>query len=431
MNKKVLILCNDFPPINSIGAERPFSWYLYFKEFGLHPIVITKNWTTNGNNVNPIVNENMKIENTEFGEIIRAANCRTLSIRFHDFFGNNYKSLRKLITLIEITFGFYFRPFDRHRNIYITANEYLKKNKVDYILATGEPFILLRYATILGRRYNVKSLIDFRDGWYLNHKFGITSKNQGINLNLIGRVERFINEKFTRNWELIIEKKAANLATAIITVDPEMAVRLGKLHNRKVHIIYNGFWEYYENSNQKKSKDKIIINHTGTLAPGQELELFLNVLLELFYGNVINENNFQFNLIGLEYFPDRMTRLNPYSELIGKIVFTTPRLNKEDAIKSNLNADYLILFTDPNLSAIYAKTYDYIACKKPILVVPGDKKLLDGLILNYNLGVVLENSDQIKHFISSVHKRLEPPLEVKDFTRIKQAENLAQLILKS
>ena len=32
---KALILCNDFPPINSIGAERPYSWFLYFKENGI------------------------------------------------------------------------------------------------------------------------------------------------------------------------------------------------------------------------------------------------------------------------------------------------------------------------------------------------------------------------------------------------------------
>jgi hypothetical protein len=44
-----LILCNDFPPINSIGAERPNSWYLYFNELGIHPVVITKNWNSTGN----------------------------------------------------------------------------------------------------------------------------------------------------------------------------------------------------------------------------------------------------------------------------------------------------------------------------------------------------------------------------------------------
>ena len=41
---KVLIICNDFPPLNSIGAERPFSWFAYFKKFGHDVTVITKDW---------------------------------------------------------------------------------------------------------------------------------------------------------------------------------------------------------------------------------------------------------------------------------------------------------------------------------------------------------------------------------------------------
>ncbi len=33
--KKVLILAYDFPPYVSVGGLRPYSWYKYFKEFGL------------------------------------------------------------------------------------------------------------------------------------------------------------------------------------------------------------------------------------------------------------------------------------------------------------------------------------------------------------------------------------------------------------
>ena len=46
---KVLILCNDFPPVNSIGADRPYSWYNYFREFNIYPVIITKNWISDGN----------------------------------------------------------------------------------------------------------------------------------------------------------------------------------------------------------------------------------------------------------------------------------------------------------------------------------------------------------------------------------------------
>jgi glycosyltransferase involved in cell wall biosynthesis len=42
--KKVLILAYDFPPYVSVGGLRPYSWYKYFHEFGLYPIVVTRQW---------------------------------------------------------------------------------------------------------------------------------------------------------------------------------------------------------------------------------------------------------------------------------------------------------------------------------------------------------------------------------------------------
>lgn len=431
MAKKVLILCNDFPPINSIGADRPYSWYKYFKEFDLEPIVITKNWISDGNDGNPKVDDKLTIEKDEFGQIIRVSNCNTFSTIFHRFFGNRLVVIRKLITLFEITLAFNIRIFDRHRNIYYAANNYLNRNDVDFIIATGEPFILLRYATLLGRKNKIKSIVDFRDGWYLNHKFGVHYKPYSRKFNFVQKVSEYFNEKFIRNWEFIFEKKVCKLASEIITVDPEMAFRLSNLHRRKVGVIYNGFWNYHDSSKHRTNDEKIIINHTGTLAPGQEIEIFLDVLLKLFKENLINEKNFQFNLIGLEYFPDRMRRLIPYSEMIGKVVFTTPRLKKEEAIRINISADYLILFTDPNLSAIYAKTYDYIACRKPIIVVPGDKKQLDTLIKENNLGFILRNSEQIAEFILTKNVKSFSPNDVLKFTRKKQAEILSELILSS
>ncbi len=41
---KVLIFAYDFPPYNSIGAQRPDSWWQYLPEFGYHPVIVTRHW---------------------------------------------------------------------------------------------------------------------------------------------------------------------------------------------------------------------------------------------------------------------------------------------------------------------------------------------------------------------------------------------------
>ena len=44
--KKALIIAQDFPPLNSIGAQRPYSWYQYFPENNIYPIIFAKNWNS-------------------------------------------------------------------------------------------------------------------------------------------------------------------------------------------------------------------------------------------------------------------------------------------------------------------------------------------------------------------------------------------------
>ena len=127
--KKVLILCNDFPPINSIGAERPYSWYRYFREFGLEPVVITKNWITDGNSGFPLVSNYSSVQKTEFGTIIRSKNHHTPSTFVSKYFGNRLTFIRKSLSFIEILFGYYCSFFDRHRGIYKEAIEYCKNNQ--------------------------------------------------------------------------------------------------------------------------------------------------------------------------------------------------------------------------------------------------------------------------------------------------------------
>ena len=108
-----------------------------------------------------------------------------------------------------------------------------------------------------------------------------------------------------------------------------------------------------------------------------------------------------------------MERIKKYKKKLKGILVTTPRLKKEDANKMNLRADYLINFTDENYTAIYAKTYNYIACGKPILVIPGDNGLLDDIVTKHNLGTILNTATEIEDFITNPDVDFKP--EAKKF----------------
>jgi hypothetical protein len=118
-----------------------------------------------------------------------------------------------------------------------------------------------------------------------------------------------------------------------------------------------------------------------------------------------------------------MKRLQKYIDQLSGIIKTTKRISKEQAIIENLKSDYLINFTDPNLSAIYAKTYTYISCAKPILVIPSDNGQLANLITNHQLGIVLNSKNEISDFILNPNVDYKPNREeLNYFSRKNQAK---------
>jgi hypothetical protein len=155
MQKKVLILAYDFPPFVSVGGLRPYSWYKYLAEYGVYPVVVTRQWVIRHNSVVDYVSggysDKTEIEETEKGTIIRTAYNPNLSNRLLLKYGENrLRFIRKAITAWYEFFQFLFFIGSKVE-LYKAANEYLKTNKVDAIIASGDPFILFRYASLLGK----------------------------------------------------------------------------------------------------------------------------------------------------------------------------------------------------------------------------------------------------------------------------------------
>ena len=51
------------------------------------------------------------------------------------------------------------------KELYRAARAYLRHDRVDAIVATGEPFVLFNYATRLSSEFGVPWIADFRDPW--------------------------------------------------------------------------------------------------------------------------------------------------------------------------------------------------------------------------------------------------------------------------
>ena len=192
--KKVLVLCNDFPPLNSIGAQRPYSWFLYLPEHSLHVTVVTKSWLAKSEMPQHVQAATAKsVETTKSTVLIRVPDENSPVALFIKQFGyQKLSTLRKFLVFLEQLLKWIWAWWDKNRSIYVAAAELLSKEKFDVVITTGEPFILFKYGSKLKKQFAFKWIADYRDGWFHNHVSSV-SKNP---LKLL-----------VRQWEKFLEKK--------------------------------------------------------------------------------------------------------------------------------------------------------------------------------------------------------------------------------
>lgn len=413
--KKVLILAYDFPPYNSIGGQRPYSWYKYLSEFGIEPIVVTRHWDREIQNsidyVKPSECQVETIQNTYLGTIIRVLfkpNLRDKMLLKYGF--SKYTVLRKILTLIYQFGEFIFPMLDNRKIIYKAANNYLTQNSVDAIIATSEPFILFKYARKLSKIHNIPWCADYRDGWSTNY-------NRGL---------------FEKQFYQIIEKSIIKSCRQIITVSDEFKYQLEKLHSKKlVEVVMNGYFpELFENL-QVKNSEKFTLGFAGTLYNYQPIELFAKSFN--FSPSITDYISIKF--IGLNFYPEQKNRIeNAFIDYKGSIE-TTDRLSHIDTL-NELNACQLLLLPASSEQAqLYAKTFDYLALNKKILLFKNDNGALEKIILKTNSGIICNNSEEIADAIKVAFLEWQQKGKVKcnsininQYSRKEQAKKLATLL---
>jgi len=264
---KILILCNDFPPLNSIGAQRPYSWFLHLKKFGIEPTIITKNWST-VTEANTLPSAETVIEKDEKGKIIRVPVRMILPEKIQQSYGmEKFASIRKALTLIYKTLSFISFRFDKHADIYFEARKLLSKESFDAILITGEPFVIFRYGYLLAKKFHIPWVADYRDGWKVNYVMAFRNS---------------IPYRLLRWWEFIFEKRYLSNVSFIQTVDPLLAGKLQQLLHKETEVVYNGFDEFYNYDTELKTNpEKLLLVHAGTITPGQRVEFLLSAIKEL------------------------------------------------------------------------------------------------------------------------------------------------------
>jgi len=412
--KKALILAYDFPPYNSIGGQRPLGWYKYLHESGIAPVVVTRNWDIKIENPIDYITpcgKAVEYEQSGAGLIIKAPFKPNLRDKLILKYGLNKLSIiRKTLTIIYQLLEFYWPVFDNRKTIFEAADKYLQTNTVDIIIATAEPFILLKYASELSEKYNTRWIADYRDGWSTNYNRS--------------RYEQF----FYKN----IERSVILSSSLITTVSDEFKEQLSLLHhNKPIRVIKNGYFPEYFESIEPNTTTEFTIGFAGTLYPYQPIELFA---CGLEYAN-IDTNKLKIKFIGVNYYQEQKSRILAAFSRFEKNIITTCRLPHNSAISELNKCNILLLPASAKYAQLYAKVFDYLALRKVIILFENDKGALAQIIADTHSGVICNTPHEIAATLEQAYAEWQQTgtvacnsINIEQYSRKEQTKKLANII---
>ncbi len=347
--KKILILAYDFPPYVSVGGLRPFNWFKYLSEFGVAPVVITRQWkNTHGNELDYVAAGKSDRDEFEYlGQctIIRTPYKPNLSNRLLLKYGTSrFSLLRKFVSAFYEVMQFVL-PLGPKINIYKGAQRYLKENKVDLIIATGDPFVLFHYANKLSNEFNTPWIADYRDPW-----------SQDIPLQ---------NKPLLRWWSQLNEERLLKKVSTVLTVSDFVSQKIAANYSNTIHIIPNGYDpELIETASLISQQSNVLsIAYAGTIYNWHPIELFLKTFNQWVEQNL--NYPVQLNFYGINNQQEVERMINSKFPLLNEAVFFHKRMSNEDLLNKMAKDNVLLLFN--YYSFMGTKIYDYLGLRRFIL----------------------------------------------------------------
>ncbi len=394
--KKILILAYDFPPNPSVGAQRPASWLRYLPGEGLLPVFVTRHWDRELREARDAVRPSISrstVRHTEGGAVILRVPFRPnlrdrLLIRFGP---NRWTLLRRTLSFFYAVAPFLSGAFDEKYGIYRAAEEEIKKGAFDLIIATGEPFILFRYAAGLSKKYGIPWVADYRDGWSCNY-----SMRQS------GRVRRWIYNYYYRP----VERSLLQSAKAAVTVSPALREELQALLGREVQLVPNGFPEELHGieAEAREPGAPFTLAYAGSLYDHQRVEVFLEGLRDFLKEKQLRSGDLRVYFYGLNYNPLQRARVWDFDPRLRPFLRLSERMPYKQLIARLKNADLLLLFANEAIDGSCMKVYDYMALGKPVLVAVNDHGSIEALLQETGNAFLCEDAEGVKSALAESYE---------------------------
>jgi len=362
--KRVLIITYYWPPSGGSGVQRWLKMSKYLPEYGWQPVIYTTE-----NAEYPIVDPSLEKDVSPQAEVIRRPIFEPYSF---------YKRFLGIKRDETVKMGFIQEKEKKHGwkerlSLWIRGNlfipdarrwwvkpsvrylkKYLREHPVDAVISTGPPHSMHLIAMKLKEELGVPWIADFRDPW--------TEIDYYDELHLT----RWADRKHHR-----LEREVLTQADKVVTVAPDGAKRLGRLGNRHVRVIFNGFDRDDDAATKASRSEKFSITYLGVLSKIQNPEMLWEAIGELVKENDGFAHQLQINMIGQI---DSSVVKAIEQQGLSQYVTYSPYIPHEQVSAVHRSSTLLLLLLMPDSEPrakglLTGKLFEYLASGRPILCI--------------------------------------------------------------
>lgn len=399
MLKKVLIVSNHFPPLNSMAAKRYGYMCKYFSENGYEPYVLTT-YARGGGYINCKHDLTVPIDDNHIiriGQLGIVYSIYNPLINYLVYLGKKYDQNQRIINEEDVGW------FEKVKHEF----DYNKFKNFDVIIGTYPSVGNILVAKHLASVLKIPYIVEIRD--------------------LISDYdERNVRTEFQKKVDVFLERLLIGNSAGIITVTEGFNKIISNRYPRKkVVTIFNG-WDGEFVNNVSSHSEKYIYYAGGLYEHRVES---LKLLFE-----TIDEYDIDINVkirsVGPEKFDEQLKDYIKQHNLLEKVEIL--EAVSEDIVKeeqsnslinllvSSLNADDQALMT-----TIPGKLFELIRAERPVLAIVDKSAELSSILINTKKGRALDQKEEIYNFIVNDYiNYIGYRQEVKIYSRKEQARKL-------
>ena len=397
MNKKLLIIASDFPPIRSAGVYRTLRIAKYLPPHGwdLHVLTLQTDRLPQGASTDstlldqvaeeiPISRAKVRLpietfnritgrssstrksntENGKSGETKSSKTTPSLVQQFKDRLTVPWMTPDRLVGWV--------RPASQ-KGIAIAGN-----NRIDLIYSSGPPWSNHLVASRVSKSSSLPWVADCRDPWCGN---AFRPSRNGDTWE--GRKHRELELGVYRTASAIIFNTESARQNAV--------ERIGNWLAEKSSVIPNGFdpAHFASLSNVPTATNKLKMIHAGSFYGKRNVDTLLQAIGKLKQSGVLTTNNFQLELVGNA----RNHEKQMVEELsISDLVTLTPAVAHGECLNRLNASDVLLLVQTDAPLCVPGKLYEYIAIGKPIFTLATEGATTE-LVKRERLGICCDPAD--------------------------------------